>query len=254
MRFAALFVAAFLTLAALTATAHAQQPLRVTFATAPTTGRYYPAHVLAAWVIAADGTFERTLHVWAARRRAHLAEWVTARNSRDLLDGISSATLRTNATQELRWDMVDTGGATVPDGEYLIHFEYADTNSTRNNLRSVFPFTKGPADFDATASNAPYVDVHITYTAAELIVVVPMPDAGVDAAIVTPPEPDDSGIAKRIPTGRGYGSARCSVGLVGNVGGASGGAGAGGVMWVGGVVGLGLLWRARLARLRVRRR
>ncbi|MCA9573367.1 MAG: DUF2271 domain-containing protein, partial [Myxococcales bacterium] len=150
MRWSSAFAALFITLCA-GGVAHAQR-VDVTFSTARTGGRYYPAHVLGVWVTSADGTFERTLHVWGSRRRSHLSEWNSTRPRTETLDGITSATLRTDVEQEVVWDLRDTTGALVPNGSYLLHFELADTNSTSANYRSAFTFEKRPDGFDQTST------------------------------------------------------------------------------------------------------
>lgn len=180
--------------------AHAQR-LDVTFSTARTGGRYYPAHVLGVWVTSADGTFERTLHVWGSRRRSHLSEWNSTRPRTETLDGITSATLRTDVEQEVAWDLRDTTGALVPNGSYLLHFELADTNSTSANYRRQLPFEISPAGLDVTLEDSPILNVHIVYTPGSDL--PPPPPAAVDA-----------GLPKIIPVGRGYGE-RCAVGAPG---------------------------------------
>lgn len=199
----------------------AAQPLDVTFHTAPTYGRYYPAHVEAVWVVAADGSFQRTLHVWGGRRRSHLNTWVAAHPSSEPLDAITSATLRTDSTQDVTWNMVNTAGETVPDGDYLVRFELADTNSASANRHGEFAFTKSPSGFDATASDATFLDVRIVYTPSG--VVTDPPDAGgteppAAGEVVVPPDTDagsepGSGSSRLVPVGRGYGSPHCSISL-----------------------------------------
>lgn len=199
MRWVIAVVASQLVLACFGGVARAQS-LDVTFSTGRTGGRYYPAHVMAVWVTSSDGTFERTLHVWGSRRRSHLSEWNAAHPRTESLDGITSATLRTSAMQEVTWDLLDTTGALVPDGDYEVHFEYADTNSTSANYREHFSFRKGPDPVDSTQETFPFLGVHIVHTPG-----APPPtdlDGGVGPA----------GVPKLIPIGRGYGSRGCSAG------------------------------------------
>lgn len=235
MRFFGFFLACCLAMSSVGTIAHAQQPLEVTFSTSRTSGRYYPAHVVAVWVTAGDGTFERSLYIWGSRRRSHLSEWTATHPRTEVLDGITSATLRSGAAQTVTWDMINTAGEIVPDGEYLVHFEYADTNSTSQNYRSAFVFTKGPVDVDLTVAEVPF-DVHIVYLPALVVAAPPPADAGTGTTDV-----DAGGVRKLIPIGRGYGSAHCSVGSPG-----AGGSGAVGACLALGLA--GLLARRRRAR------
>ncbi|MGE0787521.1 MAG: DUF2271 domain-containing protein [Sandaracinaceae bacterium] len=219
--------------------AHAQ--LDVTFATTRTGGRYYPAHVMAVWVTSPDGAFERTLYVWGGRRRRHLAEWLSSHPSSEALDGITSATLRTDAPQHVTWNMRDTTGAVVPDGAYLLHFELADTNSASANYREQFMFVTSPDGFDETLAMTPFVDVHIVYTPF-----IGGPDAGVAGSDAGPIGVDGgagtsdggaSGGGPVIPIGRGYGSRGCAAATP-----------SGRPWWVAALVGLGVLARRRRRR------
>ncbi|MCA9609908.1 MAG: DUF2271 domain-containing protein [Myxococcales bacterium] len=188
----------------------ARAQLDVTFSTARTGGRYYPAHVMAVWVTAPDGTFERTLHVWGGRRRSHLSQWLGSRTTSDSLDGITSATLRTDATQEVTWDMRDTSGRIVPDGTYVLHFELADTNSTSANYRRQLTFEKRPDGFDQTLEDSPFLQVHIVYTpVVDMGFDAGMTSTDVDAGLGTDPGTGADG--RVIPIGRGYGSPGCGA-------------------------------------------
>lgn len=172
------------------------QELQVSFSTTPGSGRYEPAHVLAVWVESEAGEFQRTLHVWGSRRRSHLVEWRSVHPSSEVLDGISSATLRSHAEQEVTWDLYDTDAALIPDGTYVLRFEFADSNSGSSNQEGSFEFTKGPAGFDMTSSAGHYTDVRIVYMPPD----AGMPDAGPQIVDAGHEEPD-AGVMHEVDAG-----------------------------------------------------
>lgn len=115
--------------------------------TAPAGGKYAEKHVQAVWVEKADGTFVRTLNLWADRRARELAQWAakTADRAKDV-QARTGATQTAYGTYTCTWDGTDAAGGPAPDGDYVIRLELTNDNANRNIFhRAARPFTKGPA-------------------------------------------------------------------------------------------------------------
>lgn len=91
-------------------------------------GRYGPRNVGAIWIERKDGTFLRTVKVWAKRRAIHLVAWNKSTKG-NRVDAVSGATLRKHQTHELKWDRKDVKGQEQGAGEYLLRVELAEENS-----------------------------------------------------------------------------------------------------------------------------
>ncbi|HTU62324.1 MAG TPA: hypothetical protein VMF89_27885, partial [Polyangiales bacterium] len=76
-------------------------------------GRYAPKNVGAIWIEREDGTWVKTLKVWAGVRLRYLTTYLEANTTRDTTDALTSATLRQHTTHEVKWSPDD-----VPDGDY----------------------------------------------------------------------------------------------------------------------------------------
>lgn len=91
-------------------------------------GNYAPDNVGAVWLERADGTFVRTLGVWAGTRREHLLQW-NARTSANMVDAVTSATAGAHHARVFTWDGTDAGGQVLSAGDYVLHAEFTEDNS-----------------------------------------------------------------------------------------------------------------------------
>lgn len=103
-------------------------------------GRYAPRNIGAIWIARDDGSWVKTLKVWAGVRLRYLTRYLQANAQRDTTDAVTSATLRQHATHELTWDLRDAGGNMVPDGHFQMRVEVTD-RSGEGQLLSI-PFTQ----------------------------------------------------------------------------------------------------------------
>lgn len=126
--------------------AAARGKLTVRFETsAPAGGKYANKNIHAVWVEKADGTFVKTLNLWADKRARHLAQWAaaTADRAKDI-QARTGATLTAYGVYTSVWDGTDAAGAAVPDGDYVIRLELTNDNAAKNHFhRAAMTFTKG---------------------------------------------------------------------------------------------------------------
>lgn len=139
-------------------------------------GYYRPANVVAVWVTDELGNFVSTVFKTQSSYAIHLSGWAAAAPIGDI-DGISGATrLNHNAPMIARWDVKDRAGALVPNGNYQLHIEMADSNSTAappvgtNNL-GVYPFTidATPGTIEIPAGNG-FSNIAVTYAMVEEVI------------------------------------------------------------------------------------
>jgi len=126
--------------------------LSVTATTSTYSGDYAPSHVLAIWVESSSGTFVKTLMVYAASRKQHLSDWLSATKSGNTTDAITGATLNSHGKRNCTWNGKNASGNEVGDGAYRVCVEYTESNSGSKIAR--FPFTKGTAADSQTPASA----------------------------------------------------------------------------------------------------
>ena len=128
--------------------------LTVTFETSTTNGRYSPRNVHTVWVETADGTFIKTLDLWANKRAKHLTQWAAAAGDiNNEIQARTGATQKAYGTYASQWDMTDADGKIVPNGDYIIRLELTSDNANKNNYhRASIPFNKS----DATEKIGPF--------------------------------------------------------------------------------------------------
>lgn len=102
--------------------------LKISFSTQSYGGRYGPRNVGAVWVESSDGTFLRSLKVWAQKRAMHLVKWRNASKS-DKTDAITRATVSRHQEHQLSWDRKDRKGKEMGVGDYRLHIEITEENS-----------------------------------------------------------------------------------------------------------------------------
>ena len=134
----------------------------VTFSvtTTPAGGRYQPKNIGAIWLEREDGSFVRTLELWARVRRSYLSQWKAASGS-DATDALTSATRSSHSQHTVTWDLTDLAGNEVPDGRYRLRVELTDQNGPGPTVE--VDVDKGPAFADQTpADQASFHQMRLT--------------------------------------------------------------------------------------------
>ncbi len=141
--------------------------VQLSFQTKRTSGKYAPKHVLAVWVTNARGEFVRTLAIYGRKQAKRLKGW-SADSSRNTTHATTGATLRSHAERTVTWDCRSASGALVPDGDYHLRIEFAESNRTTvlTPAKGLL-ITKGPQKSEKKHRGSEQVsDISITYTPA----------------------------------------------------------------------------------------
>ena len=129
----------------------------IEFTTATYSGRYAPANYGAVWFETPSGMFIKTAKRWAGTIHASdLATWTAASggwgsifgggNMADMMDAMSSATLRSHQSHTVMWNLKDANKQLLPDGEYVAVVEMTeDRAADRKGPVARIPFVKGPS-------------------------------------------------------------------------------------------------------------
>jgi hypothetical protein len=119
-------------------------------------GQYAPGNYGAVWFETADGDFIKTVKRWAgAAHASDLGAWTEASggwgglfggsgNMADMMDAMSSATLRQHESHTVTWDMKDADKMIVPDGDYVAVVEMTEDRAASPGPVLRIPFKKGP--------------------------------------------------------------------------------------------------------------
>jgi hypothetical protein len=123
-------------------------------------GRYAPKNIGAIWIEREDGTWVKTLKVWAGVRLRYLTTYLKTNTQRDTTDALTSATLRQHATHEVKWNLKDAQGQLAADGDYRVRVEVTD-RSGDGKLLSV-PFSKSDQALKVAPDDSEFfVDVEL---------------------------------------------------------------------------------------------
>jgi hypothetical protein len=131
--------------------------LTVQFTTVSYDGEYAPLNYGAVWFEDASGKFIKTAKRWAGAAHAtDLVTWTKASggwgslfggggNAADMMDAMSSATIRTHQMHTVTWNMMDAQKQLVPDGDYVAKIEMSESRA-RDRAGPVveIKFKKGP--------------------------------------------------------------------------------------------------------------
>jgi hypothetical protein len=135
--------------------------LTLRFTTVSFGGAYAPENVGAVWINDSDGTFVKTLALWATKRVEYLSAWRAA-SADNVVDAITGATRAKHGDSTLIWDATGVDGSVVPDGAYQVRVEFTERNGDGPLL--VLGFDKGSEPFDRTpADNAYFVGQSLSY-------------------------------------------------------------------------------------------
>ncbi len=102
-------------------------------------GNFSPKNIGAIWVEDANGSFVKTLKLWADRRKQYLYTW-NNQSGGNTVDGVTGATSSNHGTRTASWDFTDTAGDTVPVGMYTLRLEMTDQHSQGPLFSFNFPF------------------------------------------------------------------------------------------------------------------
>ena len=136
---------------------------------------FSPLNCVAIWIEEVNGTFVKSLSVWADLRKEDLITWAKS-SSMDITgltpvvvkdptklflpqpDGTTGATLQDYGTINCSWDGKNKAGVLMPDGTYKVQFELTDNGLIKNQGTGVYrnltvTFTKGPSSSTQTPAN-----------------------------------------------------------------------------------------------------
>ncbi len=129
-RIITLFLVTILFLSFIFLQTNAQNPLlSITFTTITPGGYFSPNHILAVWTETESGDFVKTHLVYANARKQHLYTWNTEPANGNEVDAVTGATQTSHRTYTVTWDCRDLDQNIIPDGNYVLHIEMADTHS-----------------------------------------------------------------------------------------------------------------------------
>lgn len=129
--------------------------LTLKFTTKSYGGQYAPGNYGAVWFETAEGDFIKTVKRWAGLAHASdLGTWTEASggwgglfggsgNMADMMDAMSSATLRQHESHSVMWNMKDAEKMLVPDGDYVAVVEVTEDRAATPGPVLRIPFKKG---------------------------------------------------------------------------------------------------------------
>lgn len=150
--------------------------LTLKFTTKSYGGQYAPANYGAVWFESADGKFIKTVKRWAGVTHAgDLGAWTKASggwgglfggggNAADMMDAMSSATLRQHQSHTVMWNMKDAAKELVPDGDYTAVVELTEDRGATPGPVLRLKFKKGAEPQMVTAPDEmSYTGISLTY-------------------------------------------------------------------------------------------
>jgi hypothetical protein len=99
-------------------------------------GHYAIENIWAAFILAEDDTFIKTLDAYAGKREKHLITWKDKLGSLSP-DGISGATVNDHDRRSLEWDLTDRNGKRVKKGKYTMYLEFTEDNAQSNKREAL---------------------------------------------------------------------------------------------------------------------
>lgn len=129
-------------------------------------GKYGNKNSGAIWISQEDGTFIRTIKVWAKRRIDHVKTWVAA-SDKDQEGAISSASLGNMELHTVTWDCTDKDGNVLPYGKYKAHVEFTSINGQGPYLPVTFERGAAPAEVTEPAIQGFPMGVTVKYNPAQ---------------------------------------------------------------------------------------
>ena len=150
----------------------------IQFTTVSYDGEYAPLNYGAVWFEDASGKFIKTAKRWAGAAHAtDLVAWTKASgvwgsvfggggNAADMMEAVSSATIRTHQKHMITWNMQNAMKQVVPDGDYVAKIEMSESRA-RDRAGPVLEikFKKGPmAQTVEVPNQASFTGASLSYT------------------------------------------------------------------------------------------
>jgi len=132
-------------------------------------GRYAPANAGAVWITDAQNKFVKTLRTWSILELQQVTAWVQASN-RNTVDAVTGATRRSHGPlDQTKWDCTDVMHAAVPDGAYILHVSFAESDANifapAPGIQASVNFTKASAGADVMGMDtANFTMMHVKLT------------------------------------------------------------------------------------------
>ncbi|HKP62583.1 MAG TPA: DUF2271 domain-containing protein [Polyangiales bacterium] len=117
-------------------------------------GRYAPKNIAAIWIERMEGTWVKTLAVWAGVRLRYLTAYRRANPTGNKVDAVTSATLPAFGARAVGWNLADAAGEEVREGDYVVKVEITDRDATGQTL--AFPFRKPRPPFAISLPDTEY--------------------------------------------------------------------------------------------------
>lgn len=142
--------------------------MQLDFATVPAGGRYSPKNITAVWVEDSNGTFVKSLEVYASFIRiVNLTEW-NAKSAGNKVDAVTGATINPHRAHNVTWDCMDLQHQPVPQGTYKVRLEMTESDSAGffgpPTNKAEIDFVRGPDPADVTAPDSTgFTGVHLQY-------------------------------------------------------------------------------------------
>jgi hypothetical protein len=150
--------------------------LTLAFTTKTYGGFYGPLNYGAVWFESAEGDFIKTVKRWAgAAHASDLGVWTEASggwgsifggggNMADMMDAMSSATLRQHQSHTVTWNMQDADKMLVPDGDYVAVVELTEDRAATPGPLLRIPFKKSAEPQTIEPSDEmSFTDISLTY-------------------------------------------------------------------------------------------
>ena len=132
-------------------------------------GRYAPNNAGAVWITDAQNKFVKTLRTWSILELQQVTAWVQATN-RNTVDAVTGATRRSHGPlDQTKWDCTDVMHAAVPDGQYILHVSFAESDANifapAPGIQASVNFTKSSAGADVMGMDtANFTMMHVKLT------------------------------------------------------------------------------------------
>jgi hypothetical protein len=131
-------------------------------------GRYSPHNVGAIWISDSSNKFVKTLRSWGYVDLNQATAWTQATGS-NKVDAVSGATRVAHGSLNATWDCTDVSEAPVPDGNYVVHVTFAESDANpfapAAPIQASVPFAKSASGADVTVQDtANFTAMHAKLT------------------------------------------------------------------------------------------
>jgi hypothetical protein len=134
-------------------------------------GRYAPVNVGAVWITDAQNKFVKTIALWGRIRLSNATAWVqgTGSNRTDVTTAASRTSHGPLTNPAPKWDCTDVSKNAVPDGAYVVHVTFAESDANPffpgTPIQATTNFTKSSAGADVSGQDtANFTGMHVKLT------------------------------------------------------------------------------------------